>query len=184
VGECGRLDSEKRVPALDRVLPEELELCVVFVDVILLEPVGQPADHEEVPIPRADSPGPVKDLLRLVLRHQRQIGRVVHVGPRIGVPGRVVEFPEIHRHIQPAVEMAQIPVMIGHGHFLQHHPRAVSLHERRRKAPVNRFRIHAHPLQVMRVRSFAGDIVKVGGGRNGTGEESRGSCQNHSGFHE
>ena len=129
LSEGGGLNAEVGVSAGDVVFFLKGELGIVFVNVVFGDGIRQTSDDEEVSVAHCDAAGTMDNLRNRVAGQFSEAGGVIGKDPRVGIAGRVIEFPEVDGDEDLAVVMAQVAMMIGDGHGLQYFPLQICFDE-------------------------------------------------------
>lgn len=162
------LDAHVGPTAGEGVFLYKVELAVVFIDIVLFHALGQAADDKEMVARGVHTPRAMKYLLHFMLGKQFQCLLIVDVHPRVGVAFGIVKIAQIHRHVDPAVLVAEVAVVIGHGNGLLDIAFPIRLHQFRRERPVDGI-----PLVGADALKVPGVIALTNDGR----ERRRGGCE-------
>ena len=145
----------------------EAEVLVVFVKVVFVHPGRKPADDDELSVVILHASCAVHQLGQLMFRKLGEGVGIIDINPRIRRSRWQVELAEVRRHIDAAVVIAEIAVMTGHRHPLEHKAVVVSFHQRIGPAPIDAvLAIGADSLEMARISALAGRGMKVIGGTN------------------
>ena len=80
------------MPALDCVLLEEVEVLVVFVDIVFIDRGGQPTNNKKMSVSVTDATRSMKCLLSFMPCQLFQRFSIVDVNPRVGVALGIIEL--------------------------------------------------------------------------------------------